>query len=97
MKSEGHAIDDNFLIDLITKRCNSKDCLKFGWILEDFPKTLEQAQKMCSMGLTPTNVFFIRICSDEVYKRTADRAADTFECNRTIVAERLRYSEKYLP
>lgn len=43
MKQEGRGIDDNFMIQLLAKRTQQKDCLQNGWILEDFPKTKLQA------------------------------------------------------
>ncbi len=93
MKKEGRGIDDQFMIALLQKRTQSKDCLQNGWILEDFPKTKLQAQMMAQAGLNPTNVLFIRISNEEVYSRTLAQSQDDFECNRSIVANRLRFCE----
>ena len=37
MKKEGRQIDDQTLIQLLVKRCQAKDCLKNGWVIENFP------------------------------------------------------------
>jgi hypothetical protein len=52
---------------------------------------------MASAGINPTNVLFVRISNEEVYQRTLAGAQDDFECNRSIVANRLRYCEANQP
>jgi hypothetical protein len=52
---------------------------------------------MCRLGIVPYNSFLVRIPAEEVHKRTAARAHADFECNRTIVAKRVRYLQENLP
>jgi hypothetical protein len=52
---------------------------------------------MARSGVTPANVFHIRISHEEVYKRTADLKDTDFSSNRTILSRRLRYLESHLP
>ena len=52
---------------------------------------------MASAGINPTNVLFVRISNEEVYRRTLEGAQDDFECNRSIVSNRLRYCEANQP
>lgn len=52
---------------------------------------------MAKGDLQPTNVFFIRIPQEEVYARTLVDSVEHFECNRSIVAHRLRQQETNLP
>lgn len=96
MKVEGRGIDDTLVIALLYKKLQSKECLKYGWVLEDFPKTKNQAITMAKCGLTPYNVINVRITQDECYKRTAADQATDFEAFRTILAQKLRYMEKNL-
>jgi hypothetical protein len=42
-------------------------------------------------------VLFVRISNEEVYARTLANSQDDFECNRTIVSNRLRFSEANTP
>jgi hypothetical protein len=52
---------------------------------------------MCREGLTPSNVFFVRVSVEEVYQRTLADSKDSFECNRSVLASRLRQYELNLP
>ena len=97
MKLEGRGIDDQLMTALLLKRTQKRDCLSRGWIVEDFPKTRVQATYMARSGMTPTNVFLLRISHVEVYKRTESKSKEDFECNRTILASRLRCFEANLP
>jgi adenylate kinase len=56
---EGKSIDDDVTINLLLKRIAYKDCVLNGWILEDFPKTRNQAVMMTRKGIVPTNVFYL--------------------------------------
>jgi adenylate kinase family enzyme len=96
MKVEGRGIDDTLTVSLLYKKLQSKECLKFGWVLEDFPKTKNQAIAMAKQGLTPYNVINVRITQEECYTRTAADQATDFEAFRTILAQKLRYMEKNL-
>jgi len=97
MKMEGRGVDDEMMITLLKRRTQQSDCLQHGWVLEDFPKSRGQAQEMSRAGINPQNVFYIRVSHDEVYERTRAQAADVFECNRSILAARLRYHERAMP
>jgi adenylate kinase family enzyme len=97
MKQEGKAIDEGFLTNLIYKRTQQKDCMQRGWVLEDYPQTREQAIYMAKADLQPTNVFYLRVPQEEVYRRTQADSIDQFECSRAIVAHRLRHLEQNLP
>jgi adenylate kinase family enzyme len=97
MKEEGRGIDEKFMSALLIKRTQQKDCLKNGWVLEDYPQTRLQAEFLTRAGLTPTNVIYMRIPHEEVYKRTEKNAINVFECMRSIVAEKLRYADANLP
>ena len=57
MKLEGRQIEDDTLVSLIMKRIQMKDCVQNGWVLEDFPKTRNQALFMAKRDLVPSNVF----------------------------------------
>jgi len=97
MKKEGRGIEDTFLVRLIVKRLQCKDVMANGWVLEDFPKTRQQAAFLGRHGVTPNNVFHMRISSAEVYKRTDGEKDEVFGANRTILSSRLRNMETNLP
>lgn len=61
LKDEGRGLDDQLLVALLAKRLKAKDCLKYGWIIEDFPRTRQQAIYMARNGINPSNVFHLRV------------------------------------
>jgi hypothetical protein len=52
---------------------------------------------MAKAGLCPTNVFYLRVSNEEVFKRTQADSADNFECMRSILSQRIRYHELNTP
>jgi adenylate kinase family enzyme len=48
------------MVSLLIKRVQMKDCQLNGWVLEDFPKTRNQAMFMAKRGIVPTNVFLMK-------------------------------------
>ncbi len=71
MKAKGREIDDLFLIQLLCKRLERRDCRERGWVLEDFPKTRSQARLMAQRGMIPSNVINLDVPYAEVFKRTS--------------------------
>ena len=61
LKAEGRGLEDSLLIAILAKRLKAKDCLQNGWIIEDFPRTRQQAMLMARSGINPANVFHVRI------------------------------------
>jgi len=42
----GHLVDDQLTFAILKERLKEKDC-KHGWILDGFPRTLNQAKELC--------------------------------------------------
>lgn len=97
MKSEGRQLEDDMMVSLLIKRVQMKDCQLNGWVLEDFPKTRNQALFMAKRGIVPTNVFLMKQTIEETYKRTHAKADQKFSCIRTIVAGRIKFFMEHLP
>lgn len=96
MKYEGRQLEDDMLVSLLIKRVQMKDCVLNGWVLEDFPKTRNQAMFMAKRGIVPTNVFYMKQSMEETFKRTHS-VGNKFSCIRTIVATRINYFFEHLP
>lgn len=97
MKVRGKEIEDLKLIQLLCKRLERRDCHEHGWVLEDFPKTRNQAKMMAQRGILPSNVFAMSIpCEDVFHKSEAEKDTD-FGCNREILKKRLGYMAENLP
>ena len=97
MKYEGRQLEDDMIVSLIIKRVQMNDCQVNGWVLEDFPKTRNQAMFMAKRGLVPSNIFYMKQSIEETYKRTHAKAEDKFGCIRTILATRIKYFQENLP
>ena len=97
MKAEGRQLEDDMMVSLLIKRVQMKDCQNNGWVLEDFPRTRNQAMFMAKRGIVPTNVFLMKQTIDETYKRTHSKADLKFNCIRTIVAGRIKFFMEHLP
>lgn len=85
------------MVKLLAKRCQARDVLQRGYVIEDFPRTKLQAVGMAGLGICPSNVFNIRVSHEEVYKRTESQKGEDFGANRSIFALRLRYHEAQTP
>jgi len=97
LKKEGRGIEDQSLVRLIVKRLQCRDVLANGWVLEDFPKTRQQAALLARHGVTPANVFHMRIPAAEVFRRTESEKDEVFSANRTILSSRMRNQETHMP
>ena len=97
LRNQGRDLDDLMLVQLIQKRVEMADCAARGWVLENFPQTRAQAILMAKKSLLPCNVIFASIPVEEVYKRTEPLQDLEFDCNRVILARRLKYAQASLP
>ena len=97
MKVDGRQLEDDMLISLLLKRVQMKDCQTNGWVLEDFPKTRNQALFLAKRGLVPSNVFMMKQSVEETFKRTHSTAETKFGSNRTILATRIRLFQENNP
>ena len=94
---KGRKFDETDLIKLFAKRVEQLDCQQNGWIVEGFPMTRIQSESLLKRSLHPSNVFFINIPTEEVYKRSEPLKQKEFGCDRTILAQRLKYINDTLP
>jgi adenylate kinase len=75
--SLGQLVPDDVVIGLIKKRIKQVDCKK-GFILDGFPRTIVQAEKlsetMTEMGLMIDKVLDLEVNAEEVISRLAGRS-----------------------
>lgn len=90
MKLEGRQIEDDMIINLILKRIQYKDCQTRGWVLDDFPKTRNQAMFIAKKGLVPTNVFAMRVLPSEAFSRSYANINTNFGCFKEIIKSRIQ-------
>ena len=74
--SKGEYVPDSILTPLIINRLKETDCLLNGWVLDGFPKTLDNLIALRQNKITPTHVFFLECHDSLVYDRTEERRLD---------------------
>jgi adenylate kinase len=58
-------VSDDIINNLVSGRLKQDDCQKHGYVLDGFPKTIEQIQLLENLKIQPT-VIVILECPDEV-------------------------------
>jgi adenylate kinase len=72
----GERVPDYIITELVRTRLHEPDCRINGWILDGYPKTIEQTRSMKEFRMDPTHVIFLE-CSDSlVYERVEQRRLD---------------------
>ena len=69
-KLKGRKFDETDLMKIFAKRVEQVDCQQNGWIIEGFPMTRANSESLLKRSLHPSNVLFINIPTEEVYKRS---------------------------
>lgn len=72
----GGLVPDDVVIDMIKKRLSESDCNK-GYILDGFPRTLNQAKTLTDMGVTIDKVINIDVPNEEILIRMSGRRVCT--------------------
>ncbi len=72
----GQLVPDDVVIGIVEEKLKGKDCIS-GWILDGFPRTLQQAQALDSMLQRITagigHVLFLDMEDEEIIKRLSGR------------------------
>ncbi|XP_043325887.1 adenylate kinase 8 isoform X10 [Cervus elaphus] len=70
------AVPDNIIMKVLKQRLDQQDCVERGWVLHGFPRDLDQAHVMDSLGYKPNRVFFLNVPLDSVIERLTLRRTD---------------------
>lgn len=68
----GKLVPNEIIIEMLVKRINEKDCVN-GFILDGFPRNLEQAISLDDASVDIDRVIFLRISEDEIVSRMSGR------------------------
>jgi len=74
--STGDMIPDFIITELVRNRLQETDCKMNGWILDGFPKTIEQVRSLKEFKIHPSHVFFLESSDALVYERCEQRRLD---------------------
>ena len=68
----GKLVPNEIIIEMLVNRINEKDCVN-GFILDGFPRNLEQAISLDNASVNIDRVIFLRISEDEIVSRMSGR------------------------
>ncbi|XP_006164377.1 adenylate kinase 8 isoform X3 [Tupaia chinensis] len=69
-------VPDNIVMKVLTQRLSQQDCIQKGWVLHSFPRDLDQAHLLKSLGFHPNRVFFLNVPFDSIIERLTLRRTD---------------------
>nr|XP_045014012.1 adenylate kinase 8 isoform X3 [Jaculus jaculus] len=70
------AVPDSIIMKVLDQRLSQRDCIEKGWVLHGFPRDLDQARMMNSVGHNPNRVFFLNVPLDSILERLTLRRTD---------------------
>uniref|UniRef100_A0A8C6MZD4 Adenylate kinase 8 n=1 Tax=Mus spicilegus TaxID=10103 RepID=A0A8C6MZD4_MUSSI len=69
-------VPDSIITKVLADRMEQQDCIQKGWVLHGFPRDLDQARMLNSMGYNPNRVFFLSVPLDSILERLTLRRTD---------------------
>lgn len=72
----GEKVPDYLIAQLVMTRLQEADCRVNGWVLDGYPKTVDQLQYMREFKVNPTHVIFLDCPDSLAYERTERRRLD---------------------
>ncbi|XP_075841713.1 adenylate kinase 8 [Microtus pennsylvanicus] len=69
-------VPDSIITKALAERLSQQDCIQKGWVLHGFPRDLDQARMLTSMGYSPNRVFFLNVPLDSILERMMLRRTD---------------------
>ncbi|XP_069330880.1 adenylate kinase 8 isoform X2 [Eulemur rufifrons] len=70
------AVPDSLVVKVLTERLDQQDSIQKGWVLHGFPRDLDQAHMLSSVGYDPNRVFFLNVPFDSIVERLTLRRID---------------------
>lgn len=70
--TQGKLVSDNIIIDLVKQRLQNHDC-KCGYLLDGFPRTIEQAEALHHSGILIDYILEIYVPEKEIISRLSGR------------------------
>ena len=68
----GTLVPDEIIVEMLVQRVDEDDC-KDGFILDGFPRNLDQAKALENAGIAISNVIFLKISESEIISRMSGR------------------------
>uniref|UniRef100_A0A0C3SJ09 Adenylate kinase n=1 Tax=Guillardia theta (strain CCMP2712) TaxID=905079 RepID=A0A0C3SJ09_GUITC len=77
---EGKLLPDDLVISIVKKRIEQDDCIYHGWILDGFPRTVEQAKMLIEEKIIPDHVIILDR-PDEVVREWCSGECRSFDAS----------------
>lgn len=68
----GTLVPNEIIVEMLVQRVEEDDC-KHGFILDGFPRNLDQAKALGNAGIAISNVIFLKISESEIISRMSGR------------------------
>jgi adenylate kinase len=69
----GELVPDEIMIQIVTERLSQSDCQERGWLLDGFPRTPAQAERL---GVAADLFIFLKVPDSELIERVTGRTQD---------------------
>jgi adenylate kinase len=77
----GELVPDQIVIDLVAEKLQTKECLERGWLLDGFPRTVEQAMSLTALGAKPDAFIYLHVPDPVLIKRVTGRYVTCHTCH----------------
>jgi len=74
--TEGRLVPDELAISIVREKINSPEVQERGWLLDNFPRTSDQAEAMMELGIIPDKFIYINVPEDVLVERCLGRRLD---------------------
>ncbi|MGB1597033.1 MAG: nucleoside monophosphate kinase, partial [Promethearchaeia archaeon] len=71
--AEGRLVPDELAISIVREKMNAPGVQERGWLLDNFPRTADQAEAMMELGIIPEKFIFINMPEDVLMARCLGR------------------------
>jgi UMP-CMP kinase len=90
----GGQVPDDLLVMIVERRIAQADCQQRGWLLDGFPRTLAQAERLRQAGVVPSAVILLDVPEAEMLERVTGRRVDPATDNIYHVTYKLPETEE---
>ena len=72
----GRLVPDEIVIEILQQELSSPECAERGWLLDNFPRTADQANALFDLGYIPDKYVFIEVPDQVLLDRCLGRRID---------------------
>lgn len=82
---KGGAVPDEMIVQVLRQRITAPDVVRCGWVLDDFPLTVQQAKMLEQSGIVPHRLLTINVPEGLVYSRARTLGEQGAETDADLV------------